>query len=156
MPHSPDEAAQPAPLSSPRAPSDRFARGLVLVTGVTWLVFAAWLTIDPAAVPRAFGVEEVPPGLRTELRAFYGGVEAGLGLTILMLWRRDLRAAALLGALPLLGSAVMRAAGCLLEGFVPIHAILGVPELLGGGLNAWVWWALESRTPRSPVHSAPE
>jgi hypothetical protein len=118
-----------------RRPSTRFQSVVILVTALIYAGFAVWLGCDPAALASAFGVDHTTPELLTEFRAFYGGVEIGIAAACLILWlRREIFAAALIGGLPLLGSASGRLIGQFVDGFSSQHILLALPELVGGVL----------------------
>ncbi|MEM1062707.1 MAG: DUF4345 family protein [Planctomycetota bacterium] len=107
----------------------------LVVTSATFASFALWLGSIPDALLAAFGIETSTPGMRTEIRAFYGGLELAIAVAMLVLWRRGETAAALIaGGLPLIGSAAGRLVGCGLDGFSALHAGFAVLELFGGGL----------------------
>ncbi|MEN1680981.1 MAG: DUF4345 family protein [Planctomycetota bacterium] len=110
----------------------RFANVALLITAAIWAGFAVWLGANPAALLSAFGVEARPPAILTEVRAFYGGVELGIALVMLLLWRRgELVAGLLVGGVPLLGSAAGRCFGLAVDGYSAMHAGFAVFELLG-------------------------
>ena len=54
----------------------------MVVTAVTWAGFAIWLGSHPDSLLKAFGIESSTPQMRTEIRAFYGGVELGIAALI--------------------------------------------------------------------------
>jgi hypothetical protein len=71
----------------------------------------------------------------TEVRAFYGGVELAIAAAMILLWRRgQLFASLLIGGLPLLGSAIGRCIGLLVDGFSKMHAGFAVLELFGAAV----------------------
>lgn len=110
----------------------RFPTVVVFVTALTWAGFAIWLGTNPGALLPAFDVSESTPQMRTEVRAFYGGVELAIAVSMLILWRcNNLFAALLVGGLPLLGAALGRLAGLLLDGFSGVHAGFAALELTG-------------------------
>lgn len=107
----------------------------LLITAGTYAGFALWLGTTPEALLAAFGIEATTPGMRTEIRAFYGGLELGLAAAMLVLWRRgDLAAALLVGGLPLLGSAAGRLLGQIADGPAGLHLAFAALEAFGGGL----------------------
>ena len=70
--------------------------------------------------------------MTTEIRAFYGGVEMAIAVAMVVLWRRGNGFAALLiGGLPLLGSAVGRGIGLVVDGWTSMHAGFALFELAG-------------------------
>ena len=114
-------------------------RTIAAVTALTWIGFGGWLLLDPAALLRAFDVADAPPMFLAELRAFYGGVEIGIGVVIALLIRRQPDAAALVGATTLLGAATGRIIGMLVDAASLLLAAFAGLELLGAGLNLWAW-----------------
>ena len=109
-----------------------FASVVLLLTAATYAGFAIWLGFWPAALLTTFGIETSTPAILTEIRAFYGGVEIGIAISMIVLWRRgSVFAALLIGGLPLAGSAMGRCLGMLNDGFSSTHAILAAIETVG-------------------------
>ena len=109
-----------------------FADVTVIITATAWAGFSAWLGSQPDALLDAFGVQASTPQMRTEIRAFYGGVEAAIAVAMIVLWKRgDTSAALLIGGLPLAGSAGGRLSGWALDGYSPMHLGLATLELIG-------------------------
>ena len=70
--------------------------------------------------------------MRTEIRAFYGGIELGIAGVMILLWRMKQAAIGLIvGGVPLAGSALGRFLGMSLEGIDSTHLVLAGFELLG-------------------------
>ena len=112
----------------------RFSTIVIFVTAACWAFFAVWLGTNPGALLPSFGVMRQTPAMLTEVRAFYGGVEAAIAVAMITLWKREQRFAALLvGGLPLLGSAVGRLCGLALDGYSNLHLSFAGFELLGFG-----------------------
>jgi hypothetical protein len=69
-------------------------RVLVLVlAGLGFLGFGLWFLVDPVVPLAAIGIRAEGPAAATEFRAFYGGLELGLGALLLAAaarpaWRR--------------------------------------------------------------------
>lgn len=55
------------------------ARAYLLLIGLTFLAFGVWLLVDPEALSRLIGLRMDGVMARTEIRAFYGGLELGIG-----------------------------------------------------------------------------
>ena len=55
---------------------------VLVLAGLGFAGFGAWLVVDPGGLARVDIVASAPQGL-VELRAFYGGMELGLGLFLL-------------------------------------------------------------------------
>lgn len=62
---------------------DRFAIIVLLLAGLGFLAFGAWLLVDPTGGLARVGIGSLNTGGTIELRAFYGGLEVGLGLFLL-------------------------------------------------------------------------
>lgn len=110
----------------------RLPVAVLLITAASYAGFGIWLGLRPADLLDAFGVESPTPGMLTEIRAFYGGVELAISAAMLILWRRqNLFAALLIGGLPLAGSAVGRSFGMITDGFSSLHAGFALLEAVG-------------------------
>jgi Domain of unknown function (DUF4345) len=104
----------------------------ILITAATWAGFAVWLGLNPRALLLTFGVEVSTPPMLTEVRAFYGGVEMAIAIAMMVLWRRgELFAALLAGGLPLVGSAIGRLTGLMVDGFSMMHLGFAGLEIFG-------------------------
>lgn len=114
--------------------NNRFPTVAILITAASWAGFAVWLGVNPGSLLPAFGVDASTPQMLTEVRAFYGGVEMAIAVAMIVLWRRgDLFAALLVGGLPLLGSAIGRCIGLIVDGFSVMHAGFAGLEVIGAG-----------------------
>ncbi|MEM6363253.1 MAG: DUF4345 family protein [Planctomycetota bacterium] len=117
--------------------TNRFPDVVISITASSWAGFAIWLGTDPGALLPAFGVDASTPQMLTEVRAFYGGVELAIAISMIVLWRRKQQFAALLiGGLPLVGSACGRLSGLALDGFSTMHLGFASLELLGASFCA--------------------
>ena len=112
------------------------------LTAVTYLAFAAWLGTSPAALLGAFQMPAGTAGMLIEIRAFYGGIELGIAATMLLLWHRGDRFAALLaGGLPLAGAASVRIVSMLIDEVSSLHLGIACAEASGGVLclsSSWL------------------
>ncbi len=107
----------------------------ILVTAAIYAGFAIWLGSTPAALLTAFGIESSTPAMLTEIRAFYGGIEMGIAVAMLVLWRRnELLAALLVGGLPLAGSVIGRCCGLIVDDFSATHLGLAFVEAFGAAV----------------------
>jgi hypothetical protein len=61
-----------------------FARVVLVFGALVFLGFGGWLLVEPGALARFVRVDTTDPITRTEIRAFYGGLELGLGLFLLV------------------------------------------------------------------------
>lgn len=110
----------------------RLAPTAILITAATYAGFAIWLSLSPSSLLTAFGIQTSTPAMLTEIRAFYGGIEMAIAIAMLILWRQDNQAAALLiGGLPLAGSAIGRLLGMSIDGFSTLHVSFAAIETLG-------------------------
>lgn len=66
----------------------KFAKGVLVVTGLMFLVFGIAFVAAPARLGGWVHLDAAHPVARTELRAFYGGLEIGLGIFLLLCSRR--------------------------------------------------------------------
>ena len=65
-------------------PLDKFNILLTALAGIGFLLFGAWILTTPLEALARFGIILAPePVHRIEIRAFYGGLEIGLGLLLL-------------------------------------------------------------------------
>jgi len=109
-----------------------FSIGLLTLAGLGFLAFGAWLVIDPAGGLAAVQIMAVGPAGLIELRAFYGGLELGLGAFLMACaarpeWRRP---GLWLTALANGGIGLARVAGILATGVMtPFFAYALVWEL---------------------------
>lgn len=112
--------------------TSRFPSVAIFVTAATWAGFAVWLGSTPQALLPTFGVQDSTPSMLTEVRAFYGGVEMAVAVTMLVLWYRgDCSAALLVGGLPLVGSASGRFLGLVVDGYSSLHLGFAALEFVG-------------------------
>ena len=121
-----------------------FAKVSAGITAAAWAGFGVWLMLAPDALPEAFEATSSDP-FRTEVRAFYGGLELGIAAVIALLANRHLPAAVLVGAFTLGGIAIGRGIGLLVDGFFAPHAIFMTLELIGAIMNGVAYRRLSSR-----------
>jgi hypothetical protein len=119
---------------------------LLSLAGLGFLAFGLWLVLAPAAALAPLGITATPTGL-IELRAFYGGLELGLGAFFLACaakpdWRR---AGLWLTLLSNGGIGLTRLASIAAGGeFVPFFAYALVWELGFSALAVGCLWASRS------------
>jgi hypothetical protein len=110
----------------------RYPTAVIFITASVWSTFAVWLGLNPHALLTAFGMETSTPAMLTEIRAFYGGVEIAIAVSMIVLWfRGELFASLLIGGLPLAGSSAARTLGVIVDGFSSLHAGLAAVEFMG-------------------------
>jgi Domain of unknown function (DUF4345) len=105
---------------------------LLVLAGLGFLGFGAWLVVDPAGGLATVHIAATHPAGLIELRGFYGGLELGLGVFLLMCAARpDWRRAGLwLVALGNGGIGLTRVAGIAMTGvFTPFFGYALVWEL---------------------------
>ena len=61
-----------------------FSVFVLVLAGLGFLGFGGWLLVDPVGGLASVGIAGTTPAGVVELRAFYGGLEVGLGLFLLM------------------------------------------------------------------------
>jgi len=94
-----------------------------------FLGFGLWMLLAPAGALSKIGVEATSPVGLVELRAFYGGLELGLGLFLgLCLWRPEWREAGLWLVM-------------LANGGMGLSRLLGI-WLGGAAVGGYLGWAL--------------
>lgn len=104
----------------------------ILLTAAVWSGIGLWFGISPESLLSIMGVEESTPQMKTEMRAFYGGVELAIAVVMLILWRRqEFLAALLVGGVPLGFAAAGRCFGMAVDGFSSLHLGLAFVEASG-------------------------
>ncbi|MCB1627370.1 MAG: DUF4345 domain-containing protein [Xanthomonadales bacterium] len=94
------------------------ARLILALSALGLLGFGVWMLIAPQAILAAIGIALQSEAALTEIRAFYGGLEIGLGLALLFCLRSPgwLRPGLALSALCYGCVALCRAGGMLVDG----------------------------------------
>lgn len=109
-----------------------FPKSVLWFTALVYVGFAVWLGIFPNALLEAFGIQESTPAMLTEIRAFYGGIEIGIAIVMLVLSSQGhVQPALLVGGIPLACSATGRCMGMLLDGFSTMHTGFAIVEAVG-------------------------
>ena len=111
---------------------NRFANTLLFLGGLGFLGFGLWLVADPAGGLAGVDIGATAPAGLIELRAFYGGLELGLGLFLLACARKPewQRPGLWLTALGNGGIGLTRIAGIAMSGvFTPFFAYALVWEI---------------------------
>jgi hypothetical protein len=105
-----------------------FPTVVMALCALGFLGFGFWLLADPAAMEKV-GIQATSKVGTAELRAFYGGMEIGLGIFLaLCLWRPEWQAAGLWLVL-------------LANGGAGLARLLGI-FLSGAALGGYLGWAL--------------
>ena len=126
----------------------------IFITAIVYLFFAVWLGGNPNALLEAFDLHQSTPQMLTEIRAFYGGVELAIAVAMLWLWwRKELFAAALVGGLPLVGSASGRILGQFLDGYSMLHLRLASAETVGAAVCLLACWQVWRKASFDSKHS---
>jgi hypothetical protein len=117
------------------------ARIFLALSALVWLPYGLFCFVDPGFLAGAAGVAFQSPTGSTELRAMYGGLQAGLGaLALAGCMRPPLQRSALL-ALGFLtaGLALARLGGVALDGAVSAYTLAGLGfEFTSAGLSAFL------------------
>lgn len=105
---------------------------VVLCTAALYAGFAVWLGVRPDALLQGFGVTAPTAAMLTEIRAFYGGLELGIAVVMVVLWRQGhVGPALLIGGVPLAGSASGRLIGLVADGYSSLHLGFALFEFIG-------------------------
>ncbi|MCA8922801.1 MAG: DUF4345 family protein [Planctomycetes bacterium] len=122
-----------------------FARALLGITGALYVSLGLAFALEPVAWAAKVGLSLDGPGSVTEVRAFYGGLELGLGaLFVLCALRRAWIVPGVLGLLCTYGG-LAAGRGLSLLGSGPhgdLQPKLVAVELSGTALSALALWAL--------------
>lgn len=127
---------------------ERLATLVPAAAGLGFLAFGLWLTVDAPPVLGGVGIEATSVAGLIELRAFYGGLELGLGAFLLACaaqpgWRH---AGLWLTLLANAGIAAVRLAGIATTGvFTPFFGWALAWELGFAALAAIALWRLRGR-----------
>jgi hypothetical protein len=127
------------------------ARSFLALSALVWLPYGVWCFIDPAQLAGTAGVAFHSATGSTELRAMYGGLQAGLGaLALAGVLRAALVRPALLALLFLTaGLAIARLGGVALDGSPSAYTLAGLGfEITTAAVSAW----LLARVPFEPAH----
>ena len=119
----------------------RIARIVLLLAASMFGVFGVWLLLAPEKMGDWSGIQATLPTAKTELRAFYGGLEIGLAMFFLAAWLRPKMAvsACLCLGIVMAGVSLSRMLGFLLDGsacaeqfvFLAIEALFAALGFLG-------------------------
>lgn len=111
---------------------------------IVWLPYGLYCFLDPDGLRSMAGIVASTPTARTELRAMYGGLQAGIGtLALLATIRPSLERPALVMLAALLpGLAAARLLGVGLDGSWSSYTAMGLVFEIGGSL---VTYALLAR-----------
>jgi hypothetical protein len=103
-------------------------RSFFAISTLVWLGYGVYCFFQPGALAEAAGVEAHTPTATTELRAMYGGVQAGIGLLCAGAFARTtLRRPALLALLFIVGGlGTTRLLGALLDGSFSSYTFMGL------------------------------
>lgn len=117
-----------------------FPQAVIAIDALIFLGLGAAMLYDPLPLLTGVGVGAVGPqsvAAPTELRAMYGGLEIGLGLSCLLGLRRPAWQAPTLAmcTLALAGLGSGRLIGILLDGATPLLLMLLLSEILSAALN---------------------
>jgi hypothetical protein len=116
------------------------ARVFLAFSALVWLPYGLWCFFDPGFLAGAAGVASQSATGSTELRAMYGGLQAGLGALALCAVLRPGLARTALTALAFLcsGLALARLGGVALDGAPSAYTLWGLGfEIASAGLAAF-------------------
>ena len=107
------------------------------INALAWLGMGVWLSIDPVESLRGVHVTATAPAGATELRAMYGGLEFGLGLSLALAARKPAwhEPALWVAALTVGGLGSMRALSSVLAASSPMLWAFVALELTATALN---------------------
>ena len=111
------------------------------VSTLLWLGYGLYCFFQPGALAELVGVVGQTPTATTELRAMYGGAQAGIGLLCAgALTQAALRRPALLALLFIVGGlGTTRLLGALLDGSFTLYTFSGLGlEWVTVGIAAWL------------------
>lgn len=138
-------------MSVALAAGGRFPEVVLGISAAVWAAFGVWLFADPAALSHV-GVVVETPSARTEVRAFYGGLELGVAAFLAWCLLTDEVRAGLAAALAaILTVGLCRTAAAALERFEVSWLVLtlGAVELASTGLTLAAMRSLATR--KAPI-----
>lgn len=114
----------------------------LVIGGVGFLAFGAWMLVAPQAAMAMVGITLPDGAPTTEIRAFYGGLELGLGALLLAAVHKVQyhRAGLVLGCVSYGSIALARVSGMLVDGGA--SSFLWVALAVEVTLAAGYWWLL--------------
>ncbi len=114
----------------------------LVIGGVGFLAFGAWMLVAPQAAMAMVGITLPEGAPTTEIRAFYGGLELGLGALLLAAVHKVQyhRAGLVLGCVSYGSIALARALGMLIDGGA--SSFLWIALAVEVALAAGYWWLL--------------
>ena len=120
------------------------------LSALLWLPYGIFCFFQPAYLAEAAGVASNSLTGTIELRAMYGGLQAGIGLlALLALFRPALQVPALVTlAFLCSGLALARVSGTILAAELSLYTALGLTLEIGS--LSFAWWLL-SRSPARAV-----
>ena len=111
------------------------------LSAMLWLPYGLFCLLSPEYLAEAAGVEARSATATTEIRAMYGGLQAGIGaLALAALFRPGLRSPALITLLFLTsGLGLARTLGVTLDGDLSAYTAMGLGfEFVSAGAAAWL------------------
>lgn len=124
------------------------ARIVLLAGAVMFGILGVWLMVQPTRLEEWTGIVANLPAARTEIRAFYGGLETGLAAFLVWALARPTRLEA--GCIGLaafsLGTAAGRVVGLLADGSAEFKVLCFLGIELALGLAALTGWQRARKT----------
>lgn len=120
-----------------------FARIVLIASGVMFISFGLWALIAPVHLAALVHFDLMDSFARTEMRAFYGGLEIGFGLFLCISGLNSLshRTALLSCACTLSGIAICRIIGIMIDGTAGSTFMIGALSLeVVGAVVSWFAW----------------
>ena len=117
-------------------------RLVLRLTSLLFFGFGFWALIAPGSMLEMVGSFLTAPAARAETRAFYGGMEIGFGLFLVLSSRRDhfVAPAALAACFIFFGCVTARVFGMLIEPVWSMPLVFSaLGELSGGLVTLWAY-----------------
>jgi len=107
-------------------------KGFVRFTAILYISLGILFIINPAGMATGLGYENLSEAGLTDIMATYGGLEIGIGVTLLLfLWNDEIRIALAVVFLTFIGFAIGRALGAIrFGGFHGLHCYWLVFEVV--------------------------
>ena len=136
---------------------DRWGARLVSVSGLALVFVGLAYALFPHELASLTEIALLTPGAVTDVRAIYGGLQIGLGLLLLVHWRRrSLRPALLLLGVGFGCVAGARVLGLCLDGATPLHSGAAVVEALVALAALRSWTRIAAEGTRSEFRKSPD
>ena len=117
-----------------------FAKIVLWIAGISFIGFGLWALLAPASLAGLVHFELLDEIATTEMRAFYGGLDLGLGVYLIMgAIKPEMTRACLVAGAVLLGCiALARICGLLIDGSGSGVMYFALSTEIGGALACWL------------------